>query len=109
MEGKKEGQKEWTTWNKTKITSFEADGSIVLCENAEQNSLRPILLASLCPNLNTEAQSQAKIIPYLKHLTNQIKSTEYQRPVTLLADASLLFSFPQDFNYLLIAPGKSAS
>lgn len=44
---KKEGQKEWTTWNKTKITGFEADGSIVLCENAEQNSLRPILLASL--------------------------------------------------------------
>lgn len=42
------------------MTNYEADGYIVTLEDAGQNSLSPILLASTFLNANTEAQRQAQ-------------------------------------------------
>lgn len=92
------------------MTNYEADGYIVTLEDTGQNSESnsSCIYFPKPQHRSTEASTEHALVEILNNKPNQ-NAVKYQRPVTLLADASLLFSFPQDFNYLLIPPGKSVS
>lgn len=93
------------------MTNYEADACALTLADAGQNSVSPILLAFTFLHPNTAAQESSTGHPLAKIPKNKPNknAVKYQRSVTLLADASLLFSFPQYFNYLLIPPGKLVS
>lgn len=114
---KKGGQREETkekedkrTWNSREMTNYEADACALTLVDAGQNSVGPIL-AFIFLHPNTEAQESSTGHPLAETLKNKPNknTVKYQRSVILLADASLLFSFPQYFNYLLIPLGKLVS
>lgn len=88
------------------MTNYAADACALTLADAGQSSVGPILAFTFL-HPNTAAQESNTGHPLAKILQTKPNknAVKYQRSVTPLADASLLFSFPQYFNYLLIPPG----